>query len=268
MKVRALVVDDEALARSRVRKLLAGEPDLQIIGECGNGPDAIRVMREQRPDLVFLDVQMPEVNGFDVLRALPPEIWPAIIFVTAHDQHAVQAFEVQALDFLLKPVTQARLLAAVHRARQHLLSRDTAALNQQLSEWLNSAGAGQKPAYLNRIAVKNGSQTVFVKIEEIDYIESAANYAVLQAGGQNHILRETITNLETKLPPKLFQRISRSIIVNLERVKAIQSGPRGQDLVLLQSGRQLLMTRSVREIHDKLQYAPDAAKASKPGERS
>jgi len=262
MKVRALIVDDEALARGRIRKLLAHEPGLEIVGECGNGPDAIAFIQEQRPDLVLLDVQMPEVSGFDVLRALPPQVWPAIIFVTAHDQHAVQAFEVHALDYLLKPFTQARLLAAVQRARHHLQSPDATTLNQQLSEWLKSAGPA--PVYLNRIAVKTGNQTLFVRVNDIDYIESAANYAVLQAGGQNHVLRETLTHLEGKLPPKLFQRISRSIIVNLERIKAIQCGPRGEDLVLLHNGRQLLMTRSVREIQEKLQYAPVAANVSKP----
>jgi two-component system LytT family response regulator len=253
MNIRVLIVDDEALARGRIRKLLVDEPGLEIVGECANGPDAIAFIREQRPDLVFLDVQMPEVSGFDVLRALPPDIWPAIIFVTAHDQHAVQAFEVHALDYLLKPFTQGRLLEALERARQHLQSRDTSTLNQQLASWLKSASP--QSAYLNRIAVKSGNQTMFRRVEDVDYIESAANYAVLQVGGQNHVLRETLTNLEAKLPPRSFLRISRSIIVNLDRIKAIQSGPGGEDLVLLQNGRQLLMTRSARELQQKLQYS-------------
>jgi two-component system LytT family response regulator len=253
MNIRVLIVDDEALARGRIRKLLVDEPGLEIVGECANGPDAIAFIREQRPDLVFLDVQMPEVSGFDVLRALPPDIWPAIIFVTAHDQHAVQAFEVHALDYLLKPFTQGRLLEALERARQHLQSRDTSTLNQQLASWLKSASP--QSAYLNRIAVKSGNQTMFLRVEDVDYIESAANYAVLQVGGQNHVLRETLTNLEAKLPPRSFLRISRSIIVNLDRIKAIQSGPGGEDLVLLQNGRQLLMTRSARELQQKLQYS-------------
>jgi two-component system, LytTR family, response regulator len=252
MRVRALVVDDEALARERIRKLLANDSELEIIGECGNGPDAIAFIRERRPDLVFLDVQMPEVSGFDVLRALPPEMWPAIIFVTAHDKHAVQAFEVHALDYLLKPFTQARLLAAVQRARRHLPSPNSGTINQQLAEWLKSAGSAS--LYLDRIAVKTGNQTLYVRVKDIEYIESAANYAVLRAAGQNHILRETLTHLEGKLPPGLFVRISRSIIVNLERIKGIEAGPRGEDLVLLENGRQLLMTRSVGEIHQKLQY--------------
>jgi two-component system LytT family response regulator len=252
MNLRALIVDDEALARDRLRKLLAGEPDLEIAGECSNGPEAIAFIREHRPDLVFLDVQMPEVSGFDVLRALPPETLPAIVFVTAHDEHAIQAFEVHALDYLLKPFTQARLRESVQRARQHLQARDRAAVNQQLTEWLKASAA--EPAYLSRIAVKTGSQTLFVKVEDIDYIESAANYAVIQTRGENHILRETLTNLEARLSPRLFLRISRSILVNLDRVKGIQSTPRGEYLLLLHDGRQLLMTRGLREIQEKLQF--------------
>jgi two-component system LytT family response regulator len=252
MILRALIVDDEALARARVRKLLGSTPELEIIGECANGPEAITAIKRERPELVFLDVQMPEVSGLEVLRAVPPEIWPAVIFITAHDRHAVEAFEVHAVDYLLKPFSRERLLAAVERARERLEARDTAALNQRLAAWLNASPP--KPAYLDRIAVKTGTQTLFVNVRDIDAIEAAANYAVLQAGGENHILRETITHLESRLPPRLFQRISRSTIVNLERVKAVQSGPRGESLVLLRNGRQLLMTRSLRELQEKLQF--------------
>jgi two-component system LytT family response regulator len=255
VRIRALIVDDEALARGRIRKLLAGEPDLEIVGECGNGPEAITFIQQQRPDLLFLDVQMPEVSGFDVLRALPAEIWPAVIFVTAHDQHAVAAFEVHALDYLLKPFTQARLLAAVQRARQHLQTRDRATLNERLTEWLKSSAP--KPVYLSRIAVKTGSQTLFIKVEDIDYIESAANYAVLQTRGENHVLRETLTHLEAELPPRLFLRISRSILVNLERIKGLQASAGGEYLIVLQDGKQLLLTRGLREVQERLQY-PEA----------
>jgi two-component system LytT family response regulator len=252
MKIRTLVVDDESLARARVCKLLAGQPDLEVIGECDNGRQAIASIQELQPDLVFLDVQMPEVTGFDVLRALPPETWPVIVFITAYDQHAVQAFEIHALDYLLKPFTQARLLKAIERARRHLLARDASSLKQQLAELLKPAEP--EPVYLTRIAIKTGSQTVFVKVEDIDYIESAANYAVLQTRGENHVLRETLTNLEAKLPPRMFLRISRSIIVNLDRVKGIKSAPRDEHVVVLHDGRQLLMTRGVRDLQEKLQY--------------
>jgi two-component system LytT family response regulator len=252
MNIRALIVDDEELARGRIRKLVAGQPDLEIVGECSNGPEAIDAIRRQRPDLVFLDVQMPEVSGFDVLRALPAETWPMVIFVTAHDRHAVAAFEVHALDYLLKPFTQARLLAAVQRARQHLRMRDTAKLNEQLAEWLKAAVP--KPAYLSRIAVKTGHQTLFIRVEDIDYIESAANYAVLQTRGENHVLRETLTHLEAKLSPRLFLRISRSILVNLERIKGLQASSGGEYLIVLQDGKQLLLTRGLREVQERLQY--------------
>jgi two-component system LytT family response regulator len=258
MIIRALIVDDEALARERLRKLLAKAADLEIIGEASNGPAAIACIRDARPDLAFLDVQMPEVSGFDVLRALPEEIWPAVVFVTAHNQHAVEAFEVHALDYLLKPFTQERLLAAVERAREHLETRNQAAVNLQLAEWLKSSKA--EPAYLSRIAVKTGTQTLFIRVEDLDYIESVGNYALLHVRAENHVLRETLTNLEAKLPPRWFLRISRSILVNLERIKGVQSTPRGEYLVILQDDRQLLMTRGIKEIQERLQYP-----ASQPG---
>lgn len=253
MKIRALIVDDEALARSRIRKLLAQEADVEVMGECANGPEAIDFIQKNRPDLVFLDVQMPEVSGFDVLRALPPEKLPlTVVFVTAHDQHAVEAFEVNALDYLLKPFTQARFAEAIRRVRQQLQTVDSAALNQKLLEMLKPAKP--EPVYLSRIAVKTGTSTVFIKIEDIDYVESAANYVVLYTRAERHILRETLTNLEMRLPPRLFLRISRSMIVNLDRVKGVQSSARGDYLVILQDGRQLLMTRGLREVQDRLQY--------------
>lgn len=144
MKIRTLIVDDEALARGRVRKLLAQEPDIEVAGECGSGPEAIEFIRTQRPDLVFLDVQMPEVSGFDVLRALAPEELPAVIFVTAHDQHAIEAFEVHALDYLLKPFKRARLQEAVRRAARHLAARDAAGKNDQLMELLRTPGPARR----------------------------------------------------------------------------------------------------------------------------
>jgi len=253
MNMRVLIVDDEPLARNRLRKLLAHEEDLEIIGECGNGPDAITCIQKLDPDLIFLDVQMPEVSGFDVLRAAPSDALRAVIFVTAHDRHAVEAFEARALDYLLKPFTKERLLDALGRAREHLQARDLTAANRQLQEWLKSPRP--ESAYLNRIAVKNGNQTVFVKIVDLDYIESASNYAVLHTASGNHILRETLTNLETRLPPKLFLRISRSVIVNLDKVKGLQSNPGGEYLAILQDDRQLAMTRGLREVQERLEYS-------------
>src|SRR5690242_6928777 len=171
MKIQALIVDDEILARGRLRKLLAQEADLEIAGECSDGPTAIQFIQEHAPNVVFLDVQMPEVSGFDVLRALPADKWPAVIFVTAHDQHAVEAFEVRALDYLLKPFTQARLQQAVRHVRRHLELGDLSAVRRQMMEWLKCPEPGP---HVSRLAVKAGSQTLFVKVEDVAYIESAA----------------------------------------------------------------------------------------------
>jgi two-component system LytT family response regulator len=255
VKIRALIVDDEELARGRLRKLLAEVADLEIIGECDNGREAIAFIREHRPDLAFLDVQMPEVSGFDVLRALPEELWPAVVFVTAHNQHALEAFEVRALDYLLKPFTQARLLAAVERVREHLETQNLAAAKQRLAEWVNSAKP--EPAHLSRLAIKTGSQTLFIRVEDVDYIESAGNYAVVHTHSERHILRETLTSLEANLPPRLFLRISRSVLVNLKRIKGLQSTPRGECLVILHDNRQLVMTRGVKAIQERLQYSAE-----------
>jgi two-component system LytT family response regulator len=253
VKTRALIIDDEALARGRLRKMLDREPDVSVIGECGNGPEAISSIREQHPDLIFLDVQMPEVNGFEVLRALPQEDQPAVIFVTAHDRHAVEAFEVNALDYLLKPFTQARLQQALRRIQQRGRSQPLSSV-EQLKASLESARSG----YLDRVAVKTGSQTLFVKVAEIEYVESAANYVVLRTRAGNHILRETLSNLESRLPPRLFLRISRSTIVNLDRVKALQVSPQGESVVLLEDGRQLVVTRPLREVQQRLQFGRPA----------
>jgi two-component system LytT family response regulator len=250
MKTRALIIDDEAPARGRLRKMLSREPEVEVIGECSNGPDAISSIRDHHPDVIFLDVQMPEITGFDVLRALPLETQPAVIFVTAHDRHAVEAFEVRALDYLLKPFTQARLQKALHHAQERARDRLAPSLEQV---WALLKSVKPRAAYLDTIPVRTGSQTVFVRVEQIDYVESAANYVVLRAGAASHILRETLSNLESRLPPRLFLRISRSNIVNLDRVKALQLGPQGENVVVLEGGRQLVLTRPVREVQQRLQ---------------
>lgn len=252
MKLKTLIVDDEALARNRLRKLLLEEDDLEILEECSNGREAIKRINEHDPDLVFLDVQMPEVSGFDVLRALPIGKLRAVIFVTAFDRHAVEAFEVRALDYLLKPLTRDRLHQAVERARQHLQAPEFIALSRKLQELLKSSPLDSSSR--TRIAVKNGNQTVFVKVTDVDYLESAANYVVVHTAGGNHIVRETLTSLEEGLSPKMFLRISRSTIVNLERVKGLQSSPGGEYVAILHDNRQLTMTRGIRDVQDRLEY--------------
>ncbi len=252
MNIRTLIVDDEALARGRIRKVLEGEPDLEIIGECSNGPDAIEFMRDRRPDLVFLDVQMPEVNGFEVLQALPSAELPIVIFITAHDQHAIKAFEMHALDYLLKPFTQARLREAVGRAREQLETRNGPTVVHQPGRAAETPQLGL--ACLSRFAIKVGDRTLFIKVADVDYIESASNYVVLCTAAEKHVLRETMGNLENKLSPKLFLRISRSVIVNLDRVKEVQPGIRGEHVIILQNNIRLTMTRGLREVRERLQY--------------
>ena len=245
-KVRAIIVDDELLARAKIRQLLASAPDMEVIGEADNGRDAIRLIHEHRPQLLFLDIQMPEMSGFDVLKALPEDLRPATIFVTGHQQHAVKAFEIHAVDYLLKPITVARFLEALQRVRQHLPAHAS-----------ETTGASNGPVEIvhrpSHISVKAGKRTVFVPVEEIDFVESAANYAILHVGAQTHILRETLTNLEAKLPTHRFMRVSRSVIVNLLFVaRAQQPSPRGRVLGT-KSGKQIPVTCSLREIRRRLE---------------
>jgi two-component system LytT family response regulator len=250
MILRTVVVDDEAPARNRLRKFLSQSPEVEVVAECASGPEAIECIQREHPDLVFLDVQMPEVSGLDVARALPPEKQPIIIFVTAHDRHAVEAFEVRAMDYLLKPFTRVRLQETLKRARQRMQSPSASKTEQSLA-----TGAPATKNYLNRFAVRDGRQTVLIKTQDVDYIEAAANYVVLCTGNKNYILRETIRNLEAVLSPALFVRISRSIIVNIDRIKAINSDLPGEWQVVLQNGRELQMSRGLKEIQERLQYS-------------
>jgi len=252
MSVRALIVDDEELARQRLTMLLSAQSDVSIIGQCADGLEAIRFIRQERPELVFLDVQMPEVSGFDVLRALSQNIWPTVIFVTAHDKHAIEAFEVHAVDYLLKPFTQARLGEAIQRAVQRIRAQDAAAINHHLAGLLTASKAAAPS--LSRIAVRTGDRTVLVKVEDIDYFESASNYVIAHAAGQNHVLRKTLANLETELPPRIFVRISRSAIVNVNRIVEIQSAVNGQTVLILPN-KKLNVTLGLREVRDLLQYS-------------
>jgi len=250
MKIRAMIVDDEPLARKRIHLFLRDEPDLEIVGECAGGAEAIEQIGRHNPDLLFLDVQMPEVSGFDVLRALPADHWPMVIFVTAHDQHALEAFEVHALDYILKPFKLSRFRQALQRARQNLNAQDVKGQNRRFREWLL---AQEETAYPSRLTIKSGEHTVFVEVSDVDCIEAAGNYAILHVGGTNHILRETLANLEAKLSPKRFLRVSRSAIVNLDRIKAVQPATRGDHVVILKNGKEFTLTRGVREVQQRLE---------------
>src|SRR5215467_10364660 len=206
VKIRALIVDDEPLARSNVAVLLRAHPEVEIIGECGSGAEALGELRISRPDLLFLDVQMPECDGFDVLEMLGGDLPPAVIFVTAYDQYALRAFEAGALDYLLKPFDNSRFERALCRAKERI-----------------SQGR-ISPRRPERLAVKSAGQVLFLKLAEIDWIEAADYYACLHVGARSHLLRRSMAELEQDLDPKAFCRIHRSAIVNLERVRGLELG--------------------------------------------
>lgn len=252
MKLRALIVDDEPLARERIRTLLREETDIEIAGECGDGPAAVAALRQLAPDLLFLDVQMPGMDGFEVLRALGRERLPVVVFVTAYDQHAVKAFEAHALDYLLKPFKPARFKETVRRAREHLANRDAGVVSKNLAALLGQAQPARE--FISRIAVKTGERTVFVKTAQIDYVEAAGNYVVLHAGKDSHVVRETLAALEGQLDPKKFIRISRSTLVNADQIRELQPLFKGEHVVVLHNGRQLALTRGVRELQEALKF--------------
>ena len=252
MSLRVLIVDDEPLARERLRRLLSGEEDLEIIGECSNGQQALEQIPALKPDLVFLDIQMPELDGFGVLAALPPKSIPALIFTTAFDKFAVQAFEVHALYYLLKPFDRERLEAAVERARRALAAPPAAAgsaaptdLQAKLTELLNEVRPrGGLP---DRISIKSAGRIVLVRPEEIDWIEAADNYVSLHVGKATHLLRETMGAMEARLDTTRFLRISRSMIVNKERVKELHPLFHGDFTLVLHDGTKLNSSRNYRD---------------------
>lgn len=242
MKIRTLIVDDEPLGRSLVRRLVAEDPDFQIIGECADGAEALRAIQNDSPDLVFLDVQMPELNGFDVLAGLRREELPVIVFVTAFDAFALKAFEAHALDYLLKPLADDRFFETLNRVKTYLAGRDTAELRDRLLGLMREVREASK--CISRLAVESGGRLVFLKVSEIDWIEAAGNYLSLHVGKQSYLLRGRISELEKKLPPEQFFRIHRSEIVNLDRIKEFQPLFKGEGLVLLKDGTQLSASRS------------------------
>ena len=228
-KIRALIVDDEPLARSNLAVLLQADPEIGIVGECGSGEEALSEIRVANPDLLFLDVQMPECDGFDVLELLGRNLPPAIVFVTAYDQYALRAFEAGALDYLLKPFDNARFELALSRAKQRIrLGRD------------------RTPKF-ERVVIKNAGQISFVKISEIDWIEAADYYACLHVGPRSQLLRRSLQDLEEDLDPNVFCRVHRSSIVNLERVQGLKLRPDGEYDVLLDNGASIRLSRRYRK---------------------
>jgi two-component system LytT family response regulator len=250
MKIRALIVDDEPLARQRVRLLAADEPDLEIVGECEDGVAAVEQIPAIKPDLLFLDVQMPEMDGFEVLRHIAEEFLPLVIFTTAFDEHALKAFDAHALDYLLKPYKPERFKQAIQRARELMANQQASATARRLLDLL-----GERPTpRLSRLAVKTPGKVLFVNVEDIDVIEAAGKYAVVHAGKENHVLRETITTLEANLPAERFLRISRSVIVNIARIQELQPMFKGENVVVLKNGKTYPTTRPLRELQQKLEF--------------
>ena len=249
MKLRAIIADDEPLARERVRSLLAEEPDVEIVAECANGAQTLKATQEHRPDLLFLDVQMPRLSGFEVLEALKPEQMPVVIFTTAHDEHAIRAFDVNALDYLLKPCTEVRFRKAVQRAREELTKGSQGPQTQLagLLEHLRETRTG-----VERIMIRTSERILFLKPEEIDHVEAAGNYVVLHTGKERHILRETTAAMEARLAPAGFMRISRSIIINLARIREVQPLGPGQYSLVLKNGLRLEMTCSLSQLQSRL----------------
>lgn len=247
MAIRALIVDDEAHARARMRQMLAKENDVIIVGECGSGRQALELVKREPPDLVFLDIQMPAMNGLEVCQALAESRrpMPLVVFVTAFDQFAVNAFEVHAIDYLLKPFDRERLQKALQHARTQLSQRTNDQVNANLAALLQEFRPGARKS--DRIVFKENGRLLFVRVENIDWIEADGNYVRVHAGQDKHYFRETLTGLEAQLPPNKFIRISRSTLVNVDRIKEMQPLFYGDYTVLLQDGSRLNMTRAYRD---------------------
>jgi two-component system LytT family response regulator len=259
-KLRTLLVDDEALSRRGLELRLRVANDIEIVGQCSNGREALEAIREHGPDLVFLDIQMPGLSGFDVLAQLQPHELPMIVFVTAYDRFAVQAFEARAIDYVLKPVDDARLAATLSHVRE--LVEQRAAVTErnhlvQLLAELRGSGeigasepveAGQTP---NWLPIRNGRETVRVPVQAIEWVDAAGDYLCIHASGHTHILRATMREMENLLDPRLFQRVHRSTIVNLTRVKSLRAHMNGEYFLKLDGGQELKLSRTYR---DKVEY--------------
>jgi two-component system LytT family response regulator len=237
VKLRVVIVDDERIARQRLRRMLTNEADVEILAECADGAAALGTIDQDTPDLLLLDIQMPGMDGFDVLEKLGPRTLPLIVFVTAFDEHAIRAFESCALDYLLKPTSPARLHRTLARVREHLALLNATPPTRETS-------SSPSP----RFSVRSGQRTSFIAPEQIDWIEANGNYAVLHVGNQNHFLRKTMSTLESELPASDFLRVSRSAIVHLNRVKEIQAAAGDRHFAVLIDGQRVPVTRSVRKI--------------------
>jgi two-component system, LytTR family, response regulator len=248
--IRVLIADDEPLARGVLREMLQSDPEVVIVGECANGKEAVEAIKELNPDLLFLDVQMPEMGGFEVLNALDEGQAPHLVFVTAYDQYAVRAFEVHALDYILKPFDRERFDVSWQRAKAQVLRERNGGVEQKILSLLEDLKAGTK--YLERLVIKSSGRIYFLETNEIDWIQAEGNYVSVHTGKKSHLLRETISSLESQLDPKKFLRIHRSAIVRIDRIKELQPWFHGEYHIVLNDGTQLTLSRNYR---DRLQEA-------------
>jgi two-component system, LytTR family, response regulator len=242
-RLTALVVDDEPLARAGLRMLLSDDPTVAAVIEAKGGREAVTAIRNQRPDLVFLDVQMPEMDGLAVVREIGPDRMPAVVFVTAHDQYAIQAFELNAIDYLLKPVTKDRFALTLDRARLRLKSSDEA--HRQMIAMLETIATPRR--HLQRVAIRTAGKTSFVNLEDVHWIQAAENYVELHAATGHHLLRVPLATLEESLDPEMFLRIHRSLIVNVRQIKELKPAFHGEYVVILLSGTRLQSSRTYHE---------------------
>jgi two-component system LytT family response regulator len=266
MKIRTIIVDDEVLSRRGVELRLRSEADFEILAQCGSGREALAAIAQYKPDLVFLDIQMPGMSGFDVLARLPQESLPLVVFVTAYDQYAIQAFEAHAIDYLLKPIDDVRFSTALERVREHVRARTAAGQRDRLMQIIAEiTGCGElaldqllthgtKALETRRpevLPIRQGRETVRVAVASIQWIDAAGDYMCIHADGDTHILRGTMKELEEILDPKLFQRVHRSTIVNLRLVKSLRAHMNGEYFLTLEGGHELKLSRTYR---DKVEY--------------
>ncbi len=243
--IRALIVDDEPLPRERIRTLLVEHRNVEVIGECRDGQEAVNTILAERPELVFLDIQMPELDGFEVIRAISDEYLPAIVFVTAFDEYAIRAFEVNAIDYLLKPINAARFEKAVFRAIDRLTQSNAREPDRKFLDFVERIRAEQQ--YTTRFVVRSGSKLSFVRASDVDWIDLADNYVRLHVSGREHLVRDTLKSVESQLNPEMFIRVHRSIIINLDRVESVEPYFHGEYVVTMKDGAKLTTSRSYSE---------------------
>jgi two-component system, LytTR family, response regulator len=239
-----IIADDEPLARRKLRLMLECESDVYVVAECQDGAETVRALQSYKPDLLLLDVRMPDLDGFEVLNQVSPVDLPMVVFTTAYDSHAVRAFEAHALDYLLKPFDQERLHQAVSRARTELLRSSDREATQRIWRYL-AEGAGKQPT-ARRLIIKTGGRVVFLGFDEIDWVEAAANYVRIYVGKQTYLLRRGIGDIAERLDPSQFIRIHRSAIVNVHKIKELQPVNSGEYIVILKDGKELPCSRGYR----------------------